>query len=322
MYAIYEVYVIIASFLMVLLLSIISEKILRRKRMEVLDAHKIDKRMVPRPGGPALYFGIIVAMLIIIRDISAIALVIATTIAFVAGFLDDIYKFGGIEKPILTAASAAPFLIFSTYDPNPYVPFVGTVTIKILYPLLLIAGFSIYSNATNMLDVFNGLLTGSMIIATVPLSFYFYIKGEYQIFLISIIFIAGLAGFLVRHIYPSKLFPGDSGTLFIGSFYFSLMVLGRAEIVGIVATLPLIFNGFFILTSIRGFKEHSNVPRPVTFTDDGKIQAVKGKDAPITLARLFSSNGAVTEKEIVYGVWLMFVMSAILSIFTTLVFFK
>ena len=322
MYAIYIVYVFIASFLMVLLLSIISEKILLRKRMMVPDAHKIDKRMVPRPGGPALYFGIIIVMLIIIRNIAAIALIIAVTIAFVAGFLDDIYKFGGIEKPILTAASAAPFLIFSTYNPNPYVPFVGTVTIKILYPLLLIAGFSIYSNATNMLDVFNGLLTGSMIIATIPLSFYFYIRGEYQIFLLSIIFIAGLAGFLVRHAYPSKLFPGDSGTLFIGAFYFSLMVLGRAEIVGIIATLPLIFNGFFILTSIRGFKEHSNVPRPVTFNDDGKIQAVKGKHVPITLARLFSSNGAVTEKEIVYGVWIMFVVSAILSMFTTLVFFK
>ncbi|MEM3322605.1 MAG: hypothetical protein QXY02_06610 [Conexivisphaerales archaeon] len=308
------------TFLVVLLLSIFFEKLLTKIGLMVPDVHKPDKKMVPRPGGPAIYIGIIIIIFIFIRNIIVIALVASISIGLLAGLLDDFLKFGGIEKPLLTAIAAAPFIILGTYDPNPYIPFVGTVTIKILYPLLLIAGFSIYSNAANMLDIYNGLLTGSMIVATVPLSIYFYIKGEYQILFISMIFIAGLSGFLVRHAYPSKLFPGDSGTLFIGAFYFALMVLGRAEIIGIIATLPLIFNGFFILSSIRGFKEHSKIQRPVIITNEGKILAVKGKGIPITLARLFASEGAVTEKEIINGVWLMFTVSAILAIFTTLVF--
>ncbi|MDG6927147.1 MAG: hypothetical protein JRN10_08050 [Nitrososphaerota archaeon] len=313
---------IVLTFFVVLLLSIFFEKLLTRMGLMVPDAHKPDKKMVPRPGGPAIYIGIIIVIFIVVRNITVIALVASASIALLAGLFDDFFRFGGIEKPVLTAIAAAPFIILGTYNPNPYVPFVGTVTIKILYPLLLIAGFSIYSNATNMLDIYNGLLTGSMILATVPLSFYFYIRGEYQILLISLIFIAGLSGFLVRHAYPSKLFPGDSGTLFIGAFYFALMVLGRAEIIGVIATLPLIFNGFFILTSIRGFKEHSKVQRPVIITNEGKILAVKGRGVPITLARLFASEGAVTEKEIINGVWLMFAVSALLSIFTALVFFK
>ncbi|MGC8661894.1 MAG: hypothetical protein ACP5TZ_05275 [Nitrososphaeria archaeon] len=319
---IYGLLAIILTFTAVVLLSIFSEKLLTRRGLMVPDAHKPDKKMVPRPGGPAIYIGILIVIFIFIRNITVVALVASASIALLAGLLDDFFKFGGFEKPVLTAIAAAPFIIFGTYNPNPFVPFVGTVTIKILYPLLLIAGFSIYSNASNMLDIYNGLLTGSMIVATVPLSFYFYIKGEYQIFFISLIFIAGLSGFLVRHAYPSKLFPGDSGTLFIGAFYFALMILGRAEIIGIIATLPLIFNGFFILTSIRGFKEHSKVARPVIITNEGKILAVKGRGVPITLARLFASEGAVTEKEIVSGVWLMFVVSAFLSILTTLVLFK
>ncbi len=322
MLTIYALVAIILAFLAVLILSIISEKLLTKSGLMVPDAHKLDKKMVPRPGGPAIYIGIIIILFIFIRNITVMALVASTSIALLAGLIDDFFKFGGIEKPILTAIAAAPFIILGTYYPNPYVPFVGTVTIKILYPLLLIAGFSIYSNATNMLDTYNGILTGSVIIATLPLSFYFYIKGEYQILFISLIFIAGLSGFFIRHAYPSKLFPGDSGTLFIGAFYFALMILGRAEIIGIIATLPLIFNGFFILTSIRGFKEHSKVPRPVNFTNEGKILAVKGREVPITLARLLASQGEVTEKEIIYDIWIMFAVSALLSIFTALVFFK
>ncbi len=322
MLLIYATVAIAITFIAVLLLTIFFERLLSDRQLTVPDAHKLDKRMIPRPGGPAIYIGIIVILLIFMRNVEVFALVAAVSIAMLAGLIDDFFKFGGIEKPILTAIAAAPFIILGTYNPNPFVPFVGTVTIKILYPLLLIAGFSIYSNATNMLDIYNGILTGSAIIATVPLSIYFYINGEYGILFISLIFIAGLAGFLIRHAYPSKIFPGDSGTLFIGAFYFALMILGRAEVIGIIATLPLIFNGFFILTSIRGFKEHSKVPRPVIFTDEGKIIAVKGKEVPITLARLLSSDGEITEKEIIYDVWIMFAVSALLSIITALVFFR
>ncbi len=310
----------ITSFIITLLLTIYLEKFLRKRNMSVPDAHKKEKPMIPRPGGIALLVGTTIA-LAFVNNVYAIAFISSLFIAFFIGLVDDIKKFGGPEKPLLAILAALPIIFLKAYSSTPYLPYVGHVTIKILYPLLVLAGFPIYTNATNMIDIFNGLVTGTTAISILPLIVYDFIKQNYAGIYLGIAFEASLIAFYIRHKYPSKIFPGDSGSMLMGAGIVGLMIVSGAEVIGIIATLPLIFNGFFILSSIGGFKEHSELIRPLIILNDYRMIANKEPKAPITLARLIASQKPMSEKQLVYSILLLSLISVILSLITMVVYY-
>ncbi len=308
------------SFFITISLTLLLEKYLRKLNLLTVDAHKKDKPYVPRPGGPALLAGSLL-FLMFIRNLYAFAFASSIVIAFIIGLADDIKKFGGIEKPLLGLLASIPIILFHAYFPMPYLPFVGRVTIKILYPLLILVGYPIYTNAANMIDIFNGVVTGTTAIAILPIILYDLIKGNTTAIYVGIAVEASLIAFYMRHKYPSKIFPGDSGSLLMGAEIIGLMIISRAEILGIISTLPLIFNGFFILSSIKGFKEHSELARPLIVLDDYRMIASKDKGAPVTLARLLASREPKTEKQLVYEIFGLECLASALSIITLVVFY-
>ncbi|MDP8024002.1 MAG: hypothetical protein ACP5LF_04130 [Nitrososphaeria archaeon] len=309
-----------ASFAVTLILTLYLERFLKSRNMVVPDAHKREKPMVPRPGGLAVLVGTLFA-LIFVDNKYAVAFILALLIAFLIGLADDIKKFGGPEKPVLAIIAALPIILLGAYSSTPYLPYVGHVTIKVLYPLLVLAGFPIYTNATNMIDIFNGLVTGTTAISILPLVVYDFIKENVAGIYLGVALEASLLAFYLRHKYPSKIFPGDSGSMLMGAGIVGLMIISRAEVIGIIATLPLIFNGFFILSSIGGFKEHSELLRPLIILDDYRMMASKDPKAPVTLARLIASQKPMSERELVYSIMLLSFISVILSFITMVVYY-
>lgn len=103
--------------------------------------------------------------------------------------------------------------------------------------------------------------------------------------------------FYAYHRYPSRIFPGDSGALALGAAYGALAIIGQAEIVGIVALLPAIFNTFFYLFSVRGFLEHSKVKERPVEVKEGLLYSSKDAKAPLTLLRLILVEGPMSERE-------------------------
>ena len=88
----------------------------------------------------------------------------------------------------------------------------------------------------------------------------------------------------------------------------------------LITLLPHIMNGFYVITSVRGFKERRYiVKRPTIVRDDGLIEANPSVDAPVTLTRLILVKGPLTEKEIVYGITLLEVIACILAIVSSIV---
>ncbi|NAY82131.1 MAG: hypothetical protein GU362_04535 [Thaumarchaeota archaeon] len=310
----------VLSFLVTLVITLYLEIVLKKKKMTVPDAHKKDKPLVPRPGGFAVLVGTLLALLFVINSY-ALAFILSLSIAFLIGLVDDIKKFGGPEKPLLAILAALPVIFLHAYSSTPYLPYVGNVTIKILYPLLVLAGFPIYTNATNMIDIFNGVVTGVTAISVLPFLTYDFIKGNVTGAYLGIAFEASLLAFYLRHKYPSRIFPGDSGSMLMGAGIVTLMITSRAEVIGIVATLPLIFNGFFILSSIGGFKEHSELIRPLIVLDDYRMIANKDPKSPVTLARLIASQRPMSEKEIANRIMLLSVISSALSFITMMVYY-
>ncbi|MGC9208269.1 MAG: hypothetical protein ACP5GH_00200 [Nitrososphaeria archaeon] len=308
------------SFAVTILLSALLERALRKRGLMVPDAHKPNSPMVPRPGGPAIMIGLLMALLFVHSSV-AIAYVMSTFVAFLIGLADDLKKFGGPEKPLLALLAALPVILLHAYLPSPHLPFVGKVTIKILYPFLILIGYPIYTNATNMIDVFNGVVSGTTAISVIPIIIYDYLKGNYQALAVGLAFEASVAAFFMFHNYPSRIFPGDSGSMLMGAGIVGLMIISHAEVIGIVATLPLIFNGFFILSSIKGFKEHSGLVRPLIVLDDFRMIANKDPRAPVTIARLLASREALNEKQLISAFLVLAAISMALSLITMLVFY-
>jgi UDP-N-acetylmuramyl pentapeptide phosphotransferase/UDP-N-acetylglucosamine-1-phosphate transferase len=312
----------VISFLIIIILMPAFIKFLTKNGKLVNDRHKPNNPMVPRPGGPILLLSIITGELIlffITGFYEIIGIIITTSIAFIIGVIDDFKTMPGWFKPAALILASIPLIIFHVNENHLNIIF-GSVYIPLLYiPLVLIA-IPLVGNTINSIDVFNGIVTGFLIITMFPLLASTLLFGKFEVFLIELPFFASLLGFYRFHKYPSKIFPGDSGTLLMGAIYGSFAIASRSEIIAIIALLPAIMNSFLFLSSVRKIVEHRQIKaRPIILKDDYSLEASKDKSAPITLVRLILLDGPLSEKQIVNKIYRLGIFSSCLSFITILI---
>lgn len=290
---------------------------MRRRGMCVPDAHKEGRPPVARPGGPALLlaFGVsAVAIFALTLDERVASVLLAACVAGAVGLLDDMRTLSGPVKVGLLLAASLPILLLQTYNPHPVLPFVGHLRLTVIYPLLVLIAIPVTSNTFNMVDVFNGLVSGFAAIASIPLLLAFVVMGDWTMVAVTAALFLALAGFYPFHRNPARIFPGDSGSLAIGAAYGAIAIVGRVEIVGVVALIPAVLNSFFVLSTIRGFIEHRRIKkRPVKLTPDFKLEASREKDAPMTLTRMMLAAGPLPEGAIVSSFLILEAFAALLA---------
>lgn len=295
--------------------------LLRKRGLVVRDYHKREEVYVPRPGGPAIMAGLLGGSLILLStfDGRILAFLLSTLVAGLIGLVDDFIKLGGRTKPLLLLLSAVPLLELGAYSPHPHFPFFGPVRLSIVYPLLVPIAMTVTSNAFNALDVLNGVVSLFSAIVTLPLLAFFLLRGDLEATLAALLLLSCSLAFYAYHRYPSRIFPGDSGALALGAAYGALAIIGQAEIVGIVALLPAIFNTFFYLFSVRGFLEHSKVKERPLEVKEGLLYSSKDAKAPLTLLRLILVEGPMSEREGARTILLIAAYTSLLALFTGLV---
>jgi len=293
---------------------------LKKKGKTVPDAHKAGLPQVARPGGPAIFAATVagaIATYVTNGSLLSIAFILVITAAFAVGMIDDLKSLSGGLKVVLLFIAPLPILALHTYTPLPPFPFSGHLRLTDIYPLLVLIAIPVTANAFNMIDIYNGLVSGFSIIATIPLILDFALTQQYTVLALSIALTLTITGFYPFHRFPSKIFPGDSGTLAIGAAYGALAIIGHAEIVAIVALLPSVLNSFFVISSVGGFIEHKEMKkRPVKLREDMKLEASREKDAPVTLARMILADKPLTEPELAKRIILLEAFSSILAIIT------
>ncbi len=312
----------ITAFLLTLLLTRWLILYLPKKGYVVQDFHKIGKPTVPMPGGPAIIAGLILSeglLYFFIPDSRILSLVAVTTVAGIIGIVDDLKTLNGVLKPALLILASLPILLLGTYDFNLSLPFFGTVRLSILYPLMIMLAIPITTNTINSIDVLNGVASSYITIATIPVILALFLIGNDLVALMALTLFASSLAFYIFHRYPSRIFPGDSGTLALGGMYGAIVIIGEVEIVGVIALLPAILNSFFFLTSVKGFVEHRKIKiRPINILQNNTLSASKNLSAPMTLVRLILLKGPLHEKELGYIIIKLAIFSAILAIITTL----
>jgi UDP-GlcNAc:undecaprenyl-phosphate GlcNAc-1-phosphate transferase len=313
---IHGVTVSLISYLCVLILTPRLIRLLITKGEVVRDYHKAEKPRVPRPAGPALAAGIAIAEVILFAitlDLRVLAILFTSMIAFVIGYIDDKRVMPGWFKPVALIAAGVPLIVLGAHDNYLNLIF-GTAFIPLLYIPLILIIIPIVGNTINSIDVLNGAVSGFVIITCIPLLASIAIFGDNTVLMAALpLFFATLA-FYRYHRYPSKIFPGDSGTLLLGAVYGSVAIAGNSEIIGVIALLPAVVNSFLFLSSVKKIVEHRQVTsRPTILTPDFRLAASPEQNAPVTLLRLILTAGPLSEAKIVRQIFLLALFSALLS---------
>jgi len=222
-----------------------------------VDMHKKDKTRIAELGGVAVIAGIISGLFALITYTTFIEKISINTeyffvaistvlISTIVGLIDDFPRRTGpkqglrqYQKLILTFTLVIPLMAINAGFSKMSLPFIGVVELGILYPLIFIPLFLVFSaNAVNLLGGFNGLETSLSLITAVSLWFYAYFTGAYVSTLLLTALIASLISFFKYNWIPAKIFPGDTFTYTVGAVLGVSIILGNMERFGILIMIP------------------------------------------------------------------------------------
>ncbi|MFH2003807.1 MAG: exopolysaccharide biosynthesis polyprenyl glycosylphosphotransferase [Bacteroidota bacterium] len=222
--------IILTTIILTFILALFTTPLIRKVALKLQigdypSARKIHTSFIPRLGGIGF---IVPSVLLIIAaiiwgkiDISlplmnGIFLFLSFFVIIITGLLDDILGLGSLVKLLGQTISAVLiyFAGFSIESIN--IPFIANFQLGILsFPITLLWVVGI-TNAINLIDGLDGLAAGiSVIVGTV----FFFIAlyfNHLETMIVSAALVGGLIGFLRYNFYPSTIFMGDVGSLFLG----------------------------------------------------------------------------------------------------------
>jgi len=148
------------------------------------------------------------------------AILLAASVAFGVGLLDDLYPLSPLAK-LAGQLVASSVLLLAGIG----VWLTGIYGVDVLISLLWFVGVT---NALNLLDNMDGVAGGVAAIAGAYLSILFVVEGQMGFLLVALAFVGSVVGFLAHNYPPARIFMGDSGSLFLGIFL-SGLALAPAE---------------------------------------------------------------------------------------------
>jgi UDP-GlcNAc:undecaprenyl-phosphate GlcNAc-1-phosphate transferase len=198
-------------------------------------ADRWHKRPTAMMGGVAIFIvTILLSIIFVPQTKSSAVILVSSSILFLVGLIDDILHikpyqklFGQIIGVSIIIGSGLVF------------PFTDYTLVNIGITVFWLIGIT---NAVNLLDNMDGLAGGISAIAAFALVIGFQADGQTTEALLVAIFIGALVGFLVYNFNPASIFMGDCGSMFIGFFLASTVLLsqtgGRSRSVLSVLAVP------------------------------------------------------------------------------------
>lgn len=268
-----------------------------------IDMHKPNKPEIPEMGGIAAVVGFIVGISILLGSpsegienpifLTAIICIIGS--GFI-GMVDDMVPIRQRNKAFMPFLFALPFGI-QMMDSS-----INVFGFTISHPLLLLIivpfGVTCAANASNMLEGFNGLGVGlSAISSTIMIILIYMTRGSHYGIYILFPLLGATLGFAIFNIYPARIFPGDTFTLFSGAALGSAAIISNLVTPGIILFIPMIIE-FFL--KFRGRFSAEN------FADqDNKGYLLSTHEKTESITHWLVKHLSVKEWQLVAVVWLM-----------------
>lgn len=256
-----ELVILVTSFIITILLSIIIIPILRKMKIRQIErddgpSSHLNKQGTPTMGGIIIAISIIVGGLIIAFSSKEVIPLVLVSLGFgLVGCIDDSTKIKYQNtKGISPTAKMLGLLVISVM----YALFlsntekIGTETlIPILKKYITIPAF-IYipfvicvmlatTNAINLTDGIDGLSSSVSLIIICSLTAIGILKNEIEIAIFGALVSGACLGFLMFNLHPAKVFMGDTGSLLLGGVIVAMaLYLKIPLLLIIIAIIPLI----------------------------------------------------------------------------------
>lgn len=191
---------------------------------------KFHTRPTPRVGGVAVAFAYALVWPLLPDGLGNAWLMIglAGLPALSAGLMEDVTRRVGVRNRLLaTMGAGALFALLTGYTMH-RVELPGVDWLLSFYAFaLLFTAFSMggVANAINIIDGFNGLAAGSLIIMFGAFAFVAHQLDDDLVFSLALLYAALVAGFFLVNFPHGKIFLGDGGAYFAGFLLASLGVL-------------------------------------------------------------------------------------------------
>ncbi|MEJ2294645.1 MAG: hypothetical protein P8Y23_07730 [Candidatus Lokiarchaeota archaeon] len=305
-------------------------RFMKKKHFVGYDIHKASKPEVAESGGVSIVIGFsIVSIFLIIFFPSffnvILIFVLTVIISGIIGFIDDRIRLKSRYKILLTLFTGVIIFIANFYGfieiQSPVIPFLGQLRLTVIYPFLIPIIVAVFANTTNMLEGYNGEGSGSCLIALLFLFICGLLWNSAEAILFTIGAISVILPFFLFNKYPAKVFPGDVGTLTMGSILACIALFASLEAAVFCALLVHIFNSFYVLYSVKGFFESSDIQdkkSDVILLKGEIIKASNQKEAALTLPRLILAKGPLKENQIVLNIYIISIICGFFSIIATL----
>jgi phospho-N-acetylmuramoyl-pentapeptide-transferase len=219
------------------------------------------KAGTPTMGGIMILLSIVITTLVMtniyLEPTVETFLLLFVTIGFgLLGFLDDFIKvvlkrnLGLTSKQKLLGQiviSVIFYIVARSANLSTAVNIPGTdveIELGIFYVIFLIIWLVGFSNAVNLTDGLDGLVSGTGAIAFGAFAVLAWYAGQFNVAIFSVAVVGALLGFLVFNAYPAKVFMGDTGSLALGGAIATIAILINAEI------LLIIIGGVFVIETL------------------------------------------------------------------------
>lgn len=315
----------LAAFLAPLVVTLLATPVVRElnRRLGMVDKpdpRRINKVPIPRGGGVALVFGVLVPYLSFhlvtgrpwiqgLSDPQAYALSALAVAITLLGFADD--RFSLPPKAKLLGQVVVAVLVWAW----------AGLGFRVLWPALpvgldcLLTVFWIVGavNAFNLIDGLDGLASGLALIAVVGMAGALFFMRNPQATLFYFALAGGLLGFLRYNYHPASVFLGDAGSMFLGFTVSTLPLASQVPNSFLVSVgVPLLAMGVPIfdtaLAILRRSVRHLLARRlPGT---DAKAGEVMTADADHLHHRILRAVGLNQRK----AAWILYVCAASLVV--------
>ncbi|GAB6549605.1 phospho-N-acetylmuramoyl-pentapeptide-transferase [Bacillus cereus] len=132
-----------------------------------------------------------------------------------------------------------------------------SLDLKWAYPAFVVLLFVATSNASNLTDGLDGLLSG----ISIPIFFTFALIGleiqDTSLSFLACLWIGVLAGFLVFNFHPAKVFMGDVGSLAIGGTVAAFAIATKTELLLVLIGGVFVIETLSVILQVLYFKQTS-----------------------------------------------------------------
>jgi UDP-N-acetylmuramyl pentapeptide phosphotransferase/UDP-N-acetylglucosamine-1-phosphate transferase len=175
----------------------------------------------PRIGGVGIFIGLIIAWILASRQVAQLLgfMLIASLPAFAAGMAEDLTKRVGVrERLFATFFSGVIAWWLTGYSLN-QMHIIGLDALLLYMPVsVLFTAFAVggVANSVNIIDGFNGLASGIILICFSAFAFIAWQAGDVVLVDLCMLLIIVIAGFFVINFPLGKIFMGDGGAYLLG----------------------------------------------------------------------------------------------------------